>query len=199
MRALLVAIVVLLAAGSASAQRVDGVVDLAGNKVDVFPKAVSEHGPAEQLLHTTFIFATTDCPISRRYAPEVRRLGNHYRAPVLSQLWLVFPVPSDTRDPERIRRHLVDFDYGIPVILDTKHKLVKMTGVTMTPEAAVLNAKKRVVYRGRIDDRYIEIGNYRLIPTARDLEDVLKLAVVGEPIKPRQTQAVGCYLSDLLK
>jgi len=199
MRAVVIGTFVLLCASSASAQRVKGVTDLVGAPVDLFAKAISSHGPPERLTTTILIFTTTDCPISNRYAPEIKRLASEYTAPVIIDFFLVFPVPSDFKDPARVRKHLADFDYGVTAILDTKQSLVKLAGVTVTPEVAVIDPKGRVVYRGRIDDRYIELGKDRVTPTTHDLEDVLKLAVTGNPITPRRTRAVGCFLSDLVK
>lgn len=199
MRIAVVGAIVLLCASSAWAQRVRGVVDLAGRPIDVFAPSVSSHGPPQRITTNILFFATTDCPISSRYAPEIKRLSSEYLAQVVTRFWLVFPVPSDTKDPERIRRHLAEFDYGVPALLDTRQQLVKLSGVTVTPEVAVIDPKDRVVYRGRIDDRYIALGKERAVPTSHDLEDVLKQAVIMNPIKPRRTVPVGCYLSDLLK
>jgi hypothetical protein len=204
MRTAAIGAIVLLCASSAWAQRVRGVVDLNGKPVEVYPKSIGHHGPPERLSSAILLFMTTDCPISNRYAPEIKRLASEYRTPV-THFWLVFPVPSDTKDPDRIRKHLAAFDYGVTAILDTRQSLVKLAGVTVTPEVAVIDPKDRVVYRGRIDDRYVDLGRDRVIPTTHDLEDMLKEAVAGnllEPpgaFKPRRTVAVGCYLPDLLK
>ena len=59
--------------------------------------------------------------------------------------------------------------------------------------------KSQVVYRGRIDDRYIELGLDRSQPTVRDLEQALEAVVAGKPVAVRETQAVGCILADLVK
>jgi hypothetical protein len=55
------------------------------------------------------------------------------------------------------------------------------------------------LYRGRIDDRYIDLGRDRLAPTQRDLENALTAAIAGKPIAVKETQAVGCIMSDLIK
>jgi hypothetical protein len=199
MRAAVAGAIVLLCASSAWAQRAAGVVDLSGERVDIFAPSPHHHGPSIRSTTNILIFVTTDCPISSRYAPEIKRLAGQYTVPSITNVWLVFPVPSDIKNPERIRRHLAEFDYGASALLDTRQSLVKLAGVTVTPEAAAIDPKGQVVYRGRIDDRYIALGNERLVPTTRDLEDVMKLAALENPVTPRRTTAVGCYLSDLLK
>jgi hypothetical protein len=207
MRAGLIACVVLLCANMASAQRLPGVVDLAGARVNPFPLQVSEDAPPGRMATTVLIFVTTDCPISNRYAPEIKRLAEKYSAGalgVVARFWLVFPVPADHKDPRVIQAHLAKYDYGVRAIRDTRQSLVKMTGVTVTPEVAVIDPKDRLVYRGRIDDRYVDLGVERPVATTHDLEDVLHDVIAGKMMEEkavtlRTTPAVGCYLPDLIK
>src|SRR4029453_7812840 len=42
-----------------------------------------------------FIFLRTDCPISNRYAPEVRRLHDKF-AKIGVKFWLVYPDPGES-------------------------------------------------------------------------------------------------------
>ena len=81
---------------------------------------------------------------------------------------------------------------------DPKLALVKFAGATITPEAAVV-VGGRVVYRGRIDDRYVDLGRERPAPTQRDLFDVLTAIVAGKPVPHATTQAVGCFISDFAR
>ena len=144
---------------------------------------------------TVLVFTTTDCPISNRYAPEIQRLESRFGQQV--RFVLVFPVTADSTAV--IRNHLKKFAYSSEAVRDTAQELVKHTGVTISPEVAVLNAKSQLVYRGRIDDRYLELGRDRPHPTTRDLERALEAVVAGKPVAVRETQAVGCILADLLK
>ena len=143
---------------------------------------------------TVYVFTTTDCPISNRYAPEIKRLAAKFDG--RARFVLVYPVPSDS--PDLIGDHKKKFSYSIESIRDTDQKLVKMTGVTVTPEVAVM-VGGHTVYRGRIDDRYIELGKERPQPTQRDLESTLDALAAGKRVAPRETRAVGCILSDLVK
>jgi hypothetical protein len=69
----------------------------------------------------------------------------------------------------------------------------------VTPEAAVFDARGRVVYRGRIDDRYVDFGLDRPEPTSRDLERAIQDLLAGRSVAVPRTQAVGCILADLVK
>ena len=140
------------------------------------------------------VFTTTDCPISNRYAPEIQRLATKFKGQ--AQFVLVYPVAADSA--AMIREHTKKFAYWMEAIRDTDQKLVKQTGVTVTPEVAVMRGAQ-LLYRGRIDDRYVELGRERPSPTQRDLEAALEAVIAGRPISVRETRAVGCILSDLIK
>lgn len=145
------------------------------------------------LALTVYVFTTADCPISNRYAPEIERLAAKYPA---ARFLLVYPVKSDT--PEIISAHRKKFAFSIDFVRDVNQKLVRQTGVTVTPEVAVMK-DGALMYRGRIDDRYIEFGKDRPAPTKRDLDDALSAILAGKPVAVKETRAVGCILSDLVK
>ncbi|MDO8677802.1 MAG: hypothetical protein Q7R30_04460 [Acidobacteriota bacterium] len=178
----------LFVTGSASAQGPARVLDLSGRAVN--PLIVEPGSVA-----TVLVFITTDCPISNRYAPEIQRLESRFGQQV--RFVLVFPVANDSAAV--IRTHLKKFAFSSEAVRDTAQELVKHTGVTISPEVAVLDAKSQLVYRGRIDDRYLELGKDRPYPTVRDLERALEAVVAGKPVAVRETQAVGCILADLVK
>ena len=141
-----------------------------------------------------FLFTSTDCPISNRYAPEVRRLAAAF-APKGVLFRLVYPNSAE-RAPA-IREHMAAFAYAgaIQALRDPAHALVKYVGATVTPEAAVY-AGGRIVYRGRIDDRYVDIGVERPQATRRDLAEAIAAVVAGKAVAQPTTQAVGCFIAD---
>jgi hypothetical protein len=140
-----------------------------------------------------FIFIRTDCPISNRYAPEVRRLFEKF-ARLGVKFWLVYPDPDESS--RVVRKHVKQYGYRASALRDPEHLLVKVTGAEVTPEAVVFAAGKNV-YRGRIDDRYIDFGKMRRAPTTHDLEEVLEAILEGRTIATKAAPAIGCFISDL--
>jgi len=179
----------LLATAGAAAADPARVVDLAGKPVN--PLVL----PAGRVA-TVLVFTTTDCPISNRYAPEIQGLAERFAKQGIG-FTLVYPVGTDTTAV--IRDHLKQYGYLVPAVRDTAQELVRHTRVQVTPEVAVIGAGGRVLYKGRIDDRYIELGKDRPQPTERTLARALEAIVHGKPVAVRETRAVGCILSDLVK
>ena len=144
-----------------------------------------------------FVFTSTDCPISNRYAPELKRIVDTF-APQGVAFRLVYPNPAE--QAAAIREHVAAFSYGdvMQPLRDPALALVKFVKATVTPEAAVV-VGDRVVYRGRIDDRYVDLGLERPKPTVHDLADALSAVLAGRPVAHPTTQAVGCFIADFTR
>jgi hypothetical protein len=142
-----------------------------------------------------FVFTRIECPISNRYAPEIRRLSEKFASQgVLFEL--VFPETSDS--VAAIREHLTAFDYPCEAWRDPTHVAVRRFGAKVTPEVAVCECRSnQMIYRGRIDDLYVDFGQARRAPETHDLEDALDAVLTGHPVRAMTTDAVGCLISDL--
>ncbi len=139
------------------------------------------------------IFVRTDCPIANRYAPEIQRLRDAHVTD--TAFWMVYPDKKETA--EVIRDHQREFRLTLPVLRDADRGLMKRAEVSITPEAAVFDGKGRLVYHGRIDNWFEDIGRARPAPTTHDLADAITAALSGHPQTLPNAPAVGCYLSDL--
>jgi hypothetical protein len=116
-------------------------------------------GPGVQIV--VFIFAASDCPISNRYIPEIARLTDKF-SPQAVRFWWVYPNRGDSA--AIVEHHNRDFSITGESVLDAKQSLVTMAHATVTPESAVFvvaGGELREVYHGRIDDRYLDIGQER--------------------------------------
>ena len=154
------------------------------------------HGKSRKVLSaidgrpTAVLFLGHDCPISNKYSPEINRIIAQYGKRV--SFFIVYADP-DVAKAEALK-HSQDFSYRCPALLDSKHKMVKRAGATVTPEAAVFDSRGRLAYRGRIDDTYIDYGKRRDAPTRKDLRLALDSVLKGKRVTPATTKAVGCFI-----
>lgn len=156
--------------------------DLDGHPQD--PLVASKDRRAMVLL-----FITNDCPISNSYAPEIHRLCDAYTKQGIV-FYLVYSDP-DLKLADA-RQHYKDYAYKCPAVFDPKHELASKAGATVTPEAAVFLADGKRIYRGRINDLYLDFGKARYNATTSELKDVLESIAQNHPLPPHTTQAVGC-------
>jgi hypothetical protein len=165
--------------------------------LDRAPAEVDPFAASSNIKAIVFLFTSTDCPISNRYAPEVRRIAQAFASKGVV-IRLVYPNPAE--EAATIREHMTAFSYAgaTEALRDPRHALVKFVGATVTPEVAVY-AGGRLVYRGRIDDRYVDLGVERPAPTTHDLADALTATLAGKPARHATTQAVGCFIADFAR
>lgn len=143
---------------------------------------------------TVLVFVRTDCPVSNRYAPVLRDLSEAY-GPRRVDFFLVYVDPRET--PDSVAGHRREYQLPCPGVLDPQHRLVAMSGATVTPEAAVFDARRELAYCGRIDDLFPDFGESRTEATTHELADALDAVLAGQAVAQSRTRAVGCYIGDL--
>lgn len=160
-------------------------LDLKGDEVHIDPQGHAA---------TVFLFARTDCPISNRYAPTIRRIYEEFSSRDVI-FYLVYVDPNQSSD--EIAKHRESYAYPCMAVRDIGHELVQQVGARVTPEAVVVDRRGNVVYRGRIDDRFVDFGKTRQTPTRDDLSLALNATLSGRVVELPVTKAIGCFIADL--
>jgi thiol-disulfide isomerase/thioredoxin len=164
--------------------------EVRGNKTAASNATFSTNGIA-----TALVFVTPECPISNKYVPEIKRLESQFRQQGVEFI-LVYSDPSITE--EAIEKHLSEYSLSVRHVRDADQTLAKACGARMTPEVVVFGKGKTLLYRGRIDDRFRNLGR-QTEPHHHDLRDVLEAVTSGKPAAFRETETVGCYIPNLAK
>ncbi len=160
-------------------------LDLEGHAVDPFFAASGKP--------VVLIFLRLDCPVSGRYAPVLQKISKEYGD--RANFWLVYPDQAD--NPPEIRKSVADYGYHLPVLRDPEHALVKLSRVQITPEVAVFDRDRQLIYDGRIDDWYIDLSRARPAPTTHELRDAITAATAQTTLAQKEVRGVGCYISDV--
>ena len=164
-------------------------VDLDGTVVDPLKASAGKI--------VVLIFVRVDCPISNRYSPTIQKIiqkiGRENAGRVA--FWLVYPDRSESA--EQIRKHEREFGYDLPALRDVQRSLVAESQAQTTPEAAVFDANRKLVYHGRIDNLFEDFGRARPAATTHELEDAIHAALDGKEVANASVPGVGCYISDL--
>ena len=187
----------LAALGGCGLARADG--PAAGSQVVDF--ALSDdrgraHSAAEWKGHraVVLLFLGAECPVSNGYAPELGRIAEAY-TPRGVAFYGVHADPDVTA--EAAKEHAAEYGLSFPILLDPAQVVARRAGVRVTPEAVVLAPDGRILYRGRIDDRYTPQGKRRPGPTTLDLRNALEAALAGRPPAPASADAFGCRIPRL--
>jgi len=157
--------------------------DLSGETRSFFGTTAAAENPV------VFIFVLPDCPVCNSYVPELKRLQREF--PKI-QFFRVYADPDLTA--AEAQRHSKEYDFGFPGLLDPEQQLISKAGATRTPEAAVFSSDGKLLYRGRIDDRYVDFGKKRDHPGRRDLKNALNSILNNQPVQWPDKPPIGCFI-----
>ena len=139
------------------------------------------------------VFLDTACPVATRYVPTLNKLHGEAQANGVA-LYGVLSNPAITWQASA--EFVEDFGVTFPVILDSAGDLALRLGPRVMSESFVISTNDRVVYRGRIDDRFAAVGKLRTRIGSHDLRTVIQAMADGRQPEPYATEAVGCFHHD---
>lgn len=142
------------------------------------------------------VFLAAECPISQKYVPILR---GEQKAFSDVQFLAIF---TKWEKKEMIQTFLKEYELNqglsphdsIPVLTDKKNQLIKNIDARITPEVFLFTKEGVLEYRGAIDDWYYALGKYRQEPTQNYLKDAIISVLNNEPVKIKQTDAIGCII-----
>jgi hypothetical protein len=157
----------------------------------------SQHDPFAGAAHepSVFLFIAHDCPVCNIYVPEIKRLCSEFGSKC--QFTLIY---SETGVTSVIaRKHAKSFGLvGTRQLLDPGGRFATECGAAITPEAAVFDASRHLVYLGRIDNLFYGIGRQRPAATVHDLNRALTALLANKPVPAASGKPVGCYIETSL-
>ena len=140
---------------------------------------------------TALVFITTECPVAREFIPELNRLAAKFADQGVKFCGVIYQPSISRADAKKFQE---EFKIEFPVLFDASGELAAALAPTRVPEAFVISTQGAVLYRGRIDDRYGEVGKKRSEATTHEFADALTAALAGQPVAVAETTPVGCPL-----
>lgn len=146
-----------------------------------------KHSPALVL-----VTLSPTCPMCQYYGPRLAYYDSLLRRNNM-ELRLIFPKNQQRK---AVQQYLSDFHVKtLCVPRNQSHPYIDNYHFTTTPECVFVDNKGDVLYRGKIDNRYENIGEKRAFATEYYLRDAILAFVGGREISIKETQAVGCIIS----
>ncbi len=135
-------------------------------------------------------FLGVDCPLANQYAPRLAELAR-----ALEPKGVAFvAIDANQQDSATAMGRFANAnDLPFPFLKDLGNALADQLKVERTPEVLVLDAKRAIRYRGRIDDQF-EVGVHRVSPSRRDLAVALEELLAGREVAVAKTEPVGCRI-----
>lgn len=148
---------------------------------------LEQRGHAKPLV---LVFLATECPIANGYVPTLNAL---YKKRKLEQGVTFYGVISDryiTR--AEAAKHSKTYKIQFPTLFDASGELAEQFKPTHTPEAFVIDPHGKTVYRGRIDNTWVELGSRRRKTSQHELAEAIRAVARGEKVAVKYRKPVGC-------
>lgn len=176
----------LHAAARASADDLPQIAPQAITNLDGQALPLVPTGPAKL---TVLIFLGTECPVSNGYAPAMKRLYDaHHQAGVQ---FVGIHCDEDV-SAEDAKTHAAEYGLPFSIALDHSQRLAQACGIHTMPTAVVISPQGAIIYRGRIDNRYLTSGVRRFEATEFDLQDAIAAGLAGKLPARASTEPFGC-------
>lgn len=152
-------------------------------------KSITWPSPEEaELLVIAFI--GTECPLVKLYIPKLNKLQSEFGDGQLQ----IIAVDSNSQDSllemsAFARRNELKF----PFVKDPGNQVADRFMAERTPEIFVLDAERKLRYRGRIDDQY-GVGYGRSAAMATPFQDAIQALLAGRDVPVLRTEPVGCLI-----
>jgi mono/diheme cytochrome c family protein len=137
------------------------------------------------------VFVDAGCPLAQRYLPTLQQIDADY----WNKGVVLLAVNSGAADSITATAAMaVRYGCTFPFVKDFDAACARAVGVTRTPECVVMDAERRLCYRGRIDDQYRPTGS-RPTPTTHELRDALDAVLAGKEVAVPTTPVDGCPIT----
>ncbi len=135
---------------------------------------------------TVFIFISVQCPVSNAYNERMQKLAEDYKARGINVIGI---NANSTESVEDVKAHASSHNLTFTILKDNGNKIADMLGAEHTPEAYLLDASNKLVYRGRIDN-----AKDASRATTNELRDAMDAVIAGKPVSKSVAPAFGCSI-----
>ena len=137
------------------------------------------------------VFLSVDCPLSKLYGARLAELANDFGGRGVA----VVGIHANPHEAlTSLTRYVRELKITFPLLRDLENDVVNRFGARRTPEAFILDERRAIRYRGRIDDQY-GIGIQRQTVAQRDMAEALEELQASKAVSRPVTQPVGCLIN----
>ena len=135
---------------------------------------------------TVVLFIATKCPVSNAYNERMAKLAADYGARGVN----VVGINSNSTEPAaEVKAHAAEKGLTFTILKDEGNRIADRLGAQVTPEAYLLDANGKLVYRGSIDNSR-NADNV----TANHLRDAVEAVIAGKAVEKAEVRAFGCSI-----
>ena len=139
------------------------------------------------------MFICNHCPYVKHVRAELAKIGREYGPKGIAIVGINSNDPAQYPDdsPAKMKEEKASVGYTFPYLFDGTQGVAKAYRAACTPDLYLFDAKRRLAYRGQLDDSR---PKNTLPVTGRDLRAALDAVLGGRPVPPEQRPSIGCNI-----
>ncbi len=139
------------------------------------------------------MFLCRHCPYVQHVQNEIAKIGRDYADTGLGIIGISSNDPVSYPDdaPERLKDMARRLGFRFPFCFDETQEAAKAYKAACTPDFYLFDGRRRLVYRGQLDDG--RPGNNKPV-TGRDLRAAADAVLAGKPVDSNQKPSIGCSI-----
>ena len=138
------------------------------------------------------MFICNHCPFVIHVLDEIIKISNEYKNDICFIAISSNDVKNYPEDsPELMKKLAEDKGFKFPYLYDESQKIAKLYDAACTPDFFLYNSKKKLIYRGQLDDS--RPGN-NITVTGKDLRNALDCLIHGIKNIEIQKPSIGCNI-----
>ncbi|MGZ0164457.1 MAG: thioredoxin family protein [Planctomycetales bacterium] len=132
------------------------------------------------------VFTCNHCPVAQAYEQRLIKLANERRKQGVA--FVAISVSDYEADNlEAMKKRATELKLPFAYLHDPTQQIGRKYGALWTPSVFLLDAKRRVVYMGSVDD-----SMYPEKVDRRFLKDAIDAVLAGKPVNIEETKPAGC-------
>ena len=152
------------------------------------PRTLDDFGQPKVFV---IAFTTTGCPLAQRYLPRLKDLSSQYHDQGVQ--FIAVNVGGDDSIKE-VAYQALEYGVDFPFVKDFDGQCARALGASRTPQVVVLDAARKIRYRGRIDNQY-RLGGVKPSVDREDLKEAIEDILAGRKVKVKETTVDGCAIT----
>lgn len=142
------------------------------------------------------MFICNHCPFVKHIRAELARLGRDYQPRGVGIVAInsndAGAYPEDS--PARMADEAREAGYTFPYLFDDDQSVAKAYRAACTPDFFLFDSRRRLVYRGQLDDSRPSKTGEALPVTGKDLRAAIDAVLEGRPVPEKQKPSMGCNI-----
>ena len=137
-------------------------------------------------------FTCNHCPYAQAVWPRFIRLAQTARKAKINTIAINPNINPDYPDdsPAKMKDKIKELGVDFPYLVDETQEVADSFKAQCTPDLYLFNAKKELIYHGRIDDNWQDESKVM----REELKEAINNLAAGKPISKDQKPSMGCSI-----